>query len=421
MFDLFLLSVEYTTNITLYPYLFYLWGEYVMLPMKAIEMNIAMVHCFSELTISQFEYIKRTLPLRKQVLFSKYYRTYTNIDFVKSMLPKDKRPEFDLLYKTLSLRETLKKLGYDKYEQYPESMETEILGYRMKEDYSDQLYARKYANFSDLIESLISVLTITTSATLLPTSTLFSHIVNTLEMHAMQFYTIPPRGKPDKRKKMLGKNVPDKSIIFPTDINTEGVSYLIIPAKLVQAYKITGSSKFYFGINYDRTDTLFFFPEETCSFSQFTKGHITSVQPSQETKVLEDIFDCDPEFINTIRTKDVVIWHEPVQVDFRGAGAYLKVPKPFLEKSAVETLYYQEYKKNPTKPAFVLTYDLVGNLVYHKILFLQKIHHDNSMYSVVLLGDIPSQVDDLNDQELIDGLDFVQTYNYNFVEEENDF
>lgn len=383
---------------------------------------------FSHLTIDQYERILSLLPKGKKVLFSKYYRKRYSAETIYNYGPKQVLKDLgiechnlsDVLESDFLTREKISRLEKDKKgrlkqyietlrKSYPEGkIENIHISYKLKEEYHNQLNSKEknnYGNFFDLIDIIISIATINNEATLYTVPSFFSHYLSSFEMEAV-FISKSTRKRPSKQEIKLKENssYPSRQIIFPTDLNNEGFYILQIPAFLKDAFEIDGSTKFYLGLNPKRCTSLYFFRKTpTNRLSLKASGDIQTLS-SMPFNLGEDVgitLTESEDTISSVVDRDISIFNEAIEVIDRGSTFYLKLPQMFFKLTDIEMRFYEGKDYFPINSSYLLFYDLLGNLIYMKVLNIHEDYHKNSPFDVILLDEVPD-VKSINDLKIDD-------------------
>lgn len=307
--------------------------------------------------------------------------------------------------------EHFSKRGIHKIELPEGSLAPVITRYRFKKTFREILSGRNESGGKPFIPFLREILTLFTVTSHSPSfhlrSVLFPTFVNYLGLGCMQsFYEQRPGKKSDDEKLMKGL-LPHRTVIYPTLINDKNL-YLKIPTDIVLAFNIQEDAIYQMGMVGYNTDTLFFFPKN----STF-KDKIESIETINPNLITDENAAKDFGIYNIFLEK-INLWYAPVELSLRAGSIYLRVPKPFLNKIEDEFILLDDPDWKPLNPAFVLSYDPLGNLMYSRILFAKETYHDNISFEAILSSNLPEEVDNYQT------LDFKKLYQRVIIDLDDD-
>jgi hypothetical protein len=226
-------------------------------------------------------------------------------------------------------------------------------------------------------------------------STLFSHRIKSVNMGNLIVYSERDKrrgGNKSMQKKTLEPYLPKGlTVIIPSlqDKKTNS-KYLRIPSQIVRAFNISKDDKYYLGLTGTNTDSLYLFPKKNAKGSVFCR--------TLDTSHFSDIEHNTNFCIANLTIADLFIWHKEIEIYYnKNNFTYdLKIPKPFLEKTYAESLFRETPSALDASSVFILRFDMLGNLVFHRVLIIDQAHHKNADMQAVLVADLPDEVDDLS-------------------------
>lgn len=211
-------------------------------------------------------------------------------------------------------------------------------------------------------------------------STFLKYKYCNLTLGGMQYYIETSQGQKSNTEANAKDLLPTRHLIFPTKVNDDGTLYLNIPKKIVKAFDICPEDRYWLGTRLESQDTLFMFPEKNFS-NDFC---ISTISP--------DFIDVDPEEGGNYRTfsSEIVIWDEPITIGASTTGTLrLRIPQSFFKRLSMENSMID--KSND--PAFSLSFDMNGNLVYERMLFFTTDEHEEYNLAGIKLSCIPELID----------------------------
>ncbi len=171
---------------------------------------------------------------------------------------------------------------------------------------------------------------------------------------------------------------------LPAKLDQAGSGKLLIPGKIAANFGYTREFPRYwlmgtYGID---TDTLFFFP---------SNHHLNEYQEITIRTITPELMPHPDDLRASVH--DIFIWHEPLLVLQDRSQLYLKVPKMFLEEQIADTILIKG-KGKFSKPAFNLSYDPCGNLVFERVCYAERSKHiDQFVRSSIYASEIPSSLE----------------------------
>lgn len=264
-----------------------------------------------------------------------------------------------------------------------------IVEYRLNPDIIQKL---KNDKISEEIKTMVRIIRkkmCGTSTTLpdLALSTMYKEVIKFFQFGGVRFFNRTSQGRKSSVTIKMKNKLPACTIIHPTIVGSDETKYLKIPKYLCKVFDIKDNDQYLLGIREGvYSDTLHFFPLKTgrkdFKISQFNSFFIDDTNSAEDESFFE------------LSGYNIYIWREPINVTQRSESAFYfnNVPSFFymlLEADSM-LLNNENTETFPLEPAYVLTYDMVGNLIYHRILYTDKENHDKLKIPAILMSELPS-------------------------------
>lgn len=349
-----------------------------MFEIEKINKNLKEEYCY--INSNLLFYLQSLEPHVYQKLLNSISKKNGNQDTIKDFyLPLTTGQQYESFYKR----------------EPPQEFESStITRYRLVENLRNFISGKdkyKKSSLINLLKIIIEEYNITNDLLLFhPKSVLFPKFINNFELGCMQsFYERRPGKKSDYEKSMQDK-LPHRTVIYPTLMNDKNL-YLKIPTDLVNAFNIQKKDIYQMGIDGDKTDTLFFFPKKNNDKTNNSKKETESIE-TIKTNLITDENSIDYFGILNNYFEKINLWYSEIKLSCRNNSVYLRVPKPFLDNIGNEFILQDEQDFESPFPAFVLSYDPLGNLMYSRILFTKQSNHENCPFGAILASNLPEEI-----------------------------
>jgi len=226
--------------------------------------------------------------------------------------------------------------------------------------------------------------------------TIFSKRIQNINMVFQRFTLYPIKLTQSKDFISQKDNLPNiqATVRVPVTISNNDIYYLLIPSQIRDAFSLNSEIKSYFRLGFVGTSTkeLVFFKKEKTTPKNRNSNDIKILNNS-----LLDDFPTETEgAIQSVSFSELNMWYEDIHYTEKDGRCYLQVPQPFIELTKYDlALLSKEAKEKslPEVPAYSLSYDMFGNLLYSRIFYTDKIIHDNQPFNIAAQSDLSNQDD----------------------------
>ena len=193
---------------------------------------------------------------------------------------------------------------------------------------------------------------------------------------------------------MKGYLPKDITAFFPTVFSVEREYYkLLIPKNIVNAFNITKDSKYYLGLENGCYNKLFFIRKnkQQKKFTQQAQKNaksICTIDPS-----IARIDDINDKGIYNFHASNIFVILEDTITDNSETSLYFEIPQDIFKISKLDCQLLPKDAHLPITPAYVISYDLLGNLIYHRIAYAPQTILEKHSSPAIFLSEIEQYLD----------------------------
>lgn len=220
-----------------------------------------------------------------------------------------------------------------------------------------------------------------------------------IEINSMvlQQYSSRQSGNQSCEIKDQKNNLPLYQVIVPTKNKVESEHYkLRIPSSIINAFLSTPKDYYYLlALDGTSLNNLFFFKKK--KKKPWDKEKVENMIKILDESLLDDFSARLDKLSYSLSFLKLNIVSDKIEFSYNQSSIYLKVPQIFFQLKKADTVLIAKNTDQPKVPAYSLSYDLYGNLVYSRVMYAENSIHNKQPFDMVLLDDVPNDSQNLND------------------------